>query len=91
MGMSPFEFVMLVCFGASWPFSIAKSLRTHVVAGKSPIFMILVIVGYASGLVHKYLHSWDWVAALYAANLAMVAFDLFLYFRYRVPLDAQDI
>ena len=81
--MSPFEFIMLVCFGASWPFSIAKSLRTRVVDGKSPVFMILVIVGYACGFLHKYFGAWDWVAWLYAANLAMVAFDLALYCRYR--------
>ena len=87
--MSLFEFVMLVCFGASWPFSIARSMRTRSVAGKSPIFMSLVIVGYASGFLHKLIYSWDWVAWLYIANLAMVGFDLCLYFRYRVPERAR--
>jgi hypothetical protein len=77
-----FEALMLICFGVSWPVSIAKSLRTRVVAGKSPAFMAIVCLGYASGTLHKLLYSFDWVMALYVANMLMVAFDLFLYFRY---------
>ncbi len=80
--MSPFEALMLVCFGLSWPISIFKSLRTRKVAGKSPGFMIVVIIGYLSGVVHKVLFSMDWVIYLYALNMIMVATDLFLYFRY---------
>ena len=81
--MSLFEIGMLVCFGVSWPISIAKALRTRMVAGKSPLFMVIVCLGYASGMAHKAFHSRDWVIVLYALNLAMVAFDLFLYMRYR--------
>jgi len=81
--MSIFEVIMLVCFGLGWPISIAKSLRTKTVSGKSPLFMLVVILGYASGLVHKILYSMDWVLYLYALNLALVAADLFLYFRYK--------
>jgi hypothetical protein len=33
--MSVFEIAMLVCFGAAWPVSIYKSLKTRAVAGKS--------------------------------------------------------
>ncbi len=84
--MSVFEVLMLVCFGISWPISIAKSLRTRVVAGKSPLFMSILIVGYACGIAHKALHSCDWVIALYALNLVLVATDLGLYFRFlRAP------
>ena len=80
--MSIFEVFMLVCFGVSWPISIAKALRTGVVAGKSPVFMAIVILGYASGMAHKLLYSRDWVILLYGLNLVMVAFDLALYFRF---------
>jgi len=80
--MSVFEIVMLVCFGMSWPISIAKALRTKVVAGKSPLFMGIICVGYVCGLVHKLVYSMDWVIALYALNLMLVATDLVLYFRY---------
>ena len=80
--MSFFEAAMLVCFGVSWPVSIAKALRTKVVAGKSPLFMAIVCLGYLSGVVHKALHSFDWIIALYALNFVLVAFDLSLYFLY---------
>ena len=85
--MSIFESIMLVCFGASWPISITKALRTKVVSGKSPLFMAVVCLGSASGVVHKALYSYDWVIALYVLNLLLVAFDLFLYYRY---LPAQN-
>jgi hypothetical protein len=81
--MSPFEAGMLVCFGVSWPISIAKALRTKTVAGKSPMFMAIVSAGYVSGIVHKLLYAFDWVIALYAANFVFIVTDLLLYFRYR--------
>ena len=80
--MSFFEATMLICFGISWPVSIAKALRTKVVAGKSPLFMAIVCLGYLSGVIHKALYSLDWIIALYAVNLVLVAFDLSLYFLY---------
>ena len=73
---------MLICFGLSWPISIGKALRTKVVAGKSPLFMAILILGYASGIVHKVRYAFDWITALYALNLMMVVLDLFLYYRY---------
>ena len=73
---------MLICFGISWPISIIKSIRTKIVAGKSPLFMAVLIIGYTSGITHKMLYSRDWITALYAINLVMVAFDLFLYYKY---------
>ena len=80
--MSIFEVVMLVCFGVSWPVSIAKSLRTKTVTGKSPLFMAIVCLGYVSGVLHKALFSFDWVIVLYAVNMVLVAVDLSLYFLY---------
>ncbi len=80
--MSVFEAVMLICFGISWPVSIAKTLRTRVVAGKSPLFMSIVCGGYACGIVHKALYAFDWIIVLYAVNMVMVAVDLSLYFVY---------
>ena len=80
--MHIFEALMLICFGMSWPISIAKSIRTKVVAGKSRLFMVIVIIGYICGIIHKVLYSADWVIWLYAANLLMVLTDLILYFRY---------
>lgn len=73
---------MLICFGVSWPVSIAKSLRTKIVAGKSPAFMSIVCLGYLSGIIHKILFSFDYITILYVLNFIMVAFDLYLYFHY---------
>ncbi len=80
--MSIFEVLMLICFGLSWPISIAKTLRTKMVAGKSPAFLGIVILGYACGIVHKLLYFPDWVIFLYGINMIMVVIDMSLYFRY---------
>ena len=50
---SVFEAVMLLCFAASWPFSILKAIRTKVVAGKSPMFMGIIEAGYVAGILFK--------------------------------------
>jgi len=88
--MSIFEAIMLICFGVSWPVSIAKSLRTKVVVGKSPLFMGIVCFGYLSGVIHKAVYSLDWIIVLYALNMILVATDLILYFRY-LPRAAQAV
>jgi hypothetical protein len=80
--LSIFEVIMLVCFGVSWPISIAKALRTKKVAGKSPLFMSIVIAGYVSGIMHKIFYSYNWVIWLYGLNAVLVAIDMSLYFRY---------
>jgi phage shock protein PspC (stress-responsive transcriptional regulator) len=77
--MSLFETTMLVCFGVSWPVSIAKSWRTKKVSGKSPVFLVIVILGYAAGIAHKLFYSPDLVLALYVVNFCMVTIDLALY------------
>ena len=81
--MSVFEAIMLLCFGAAWPFSIARSLKSRSTGGKSLVFMLIVIVGYASGIVHKALHSRDFVLWMYAFNMLMVSVDAALWIRNR--------
>jgi len=82
MTMSPFEAMMLICFGISWPISIIKQLRVKQVQGKSPIFAAVVGLGYVAGITHKILYSRDIVLALYVLNLVMVSTDLALYIYY---------
>ncbi len=79
--MSIFEVIMLFCFGFSWPFSIYKSWKSKQVGSKSLIFLILVIIGYLAGIIHKLLYSRDYVIILYAVNASMVFIDMLLYFR----------
>ena len=79
---SIWEILFLLCFAVSWPISIAKALRTKVVAGKSPLFMSLIILGYIFGIIHKLTHNADYVIWLYVLNGSMVFTDLMLYFYY---------
>lgn len=79
--MSIFEMLMLLCFGAAWPFSIYKSYKSKSVAGKSPYFLGIIIFGYICGILNKIFYNFDWVIYLYFLNLVMVSGDLILYFR----------
>lgn len=81
--MSVFELVMLICFGISWPFNVAKSYQARTAKGKSLVFLLAIIVGYLCGILHKILYSCDAVLAVYVVNLVMVTADLILYFRNR--------
>jgi len=81
--MSIFEILMLLCFGASWPFSIYKSWTSQKTGGKSVHFLILVVIGYGFGIIHKILYKPDPVVYLYALNALMVCADIVLYYRNR--------
>ena len=37
--MSVLEAGMMICFGASWPFQVAKTYKTKEVKGKSILFI----------------------------------------------------
>jgi hypothetical protein len=89
--MSIFEILMLVCFGAAWPFSIYKSWKSRQVAGKSLLFLIVILVGYASGIVHKFLYRYDAVIFLYILNGIMVSIDIALYARNRLYHSRQSL
>ncbi len=77
--ISILEAIMLICFGISWPVSVSKALKTKIVIGKSPLFMSMVAIGYASGISHKILYSRDYLVVLYIFNLSMILIDLYLY------------
>lgn len=72
-----FETCMLICFGLSWPFNIAKSLRSKTARGKSMGFQVVVIVGYLMGLTGKFISgNVTYVAVVYVLDILMVSFDL---------------
>lgn len=79
--MNIFEAIMLVCFGASWPVSIWKTVKVKNPVGKSIAFLWLVEIGYISGIIYK-LSRPDWVIALYFLNAIMVAIDITLVLKY---------
>ena len=82
--MSIFEIVMLVCFGAAWPVSIYKSAKTRQVAGKSLPFLVIIVIGYVAGILHKLIFHYDLVIFLYILNALMVGADIALYLRNRM-------
>lgn len=86
MNFSIFEVIMLICFGFSWPFAILKTIRVKNPAGKSYLFMSLIIIGYLAGCIHKVLYHWDFVFWLYLLNTLLVATDLVLCLYYRQKL-----
>ncbi len=81
--MSIFEAVMLICFGASWPFAVLKTYKTKSVKGKSRLFLSLIIIGYIFGMINKIINGLDIVFWLYVINLLLVSTDLFFCLRYR--------
>lgn len=79
--MQIFESIMLLCFGMSWPISVYKSIRSRSTKGKSAVFIIVIILGYISGIAGKIVNNQlSYVLVLYCLNLAVVSADLGLYF-----------
>ena len=85
------EIVMILSFGASWPFNVVRSFKARTAKGKSPAFLILILIGYVAGIVAKLINSaymaefstkW-YVLIFYIINFIMVAVDLGLYVRNR--------
>ena len=83
------EIIMILCFGASWPFNVYKSYHARTAKGKSLWFLLLIITGYVAGIASKFMNpsymavfgeKW-YVLFFYCLNLAMVTVDLGLYFR----------
>ncbi len=89
------EIAMLIAFGCSWPFNIAKSWRSRTAKGKSVIFEFIIIGGYLVGLLGKFItfrrtgvlaySSW-----FYIADILMVLVDVVLYFRNTALDRARD-
>lgn len=79
-----FEIFMILCFGFSWPISIIKTLKAKTAAGKSPVFISLIIIGYIFGIVSKIISGNINLAFIfYWINLAMTSLDLVIQLYYR--------
>lgn len=74
---------MLICWGSSWPFQVAKTYKTKNVKGKSIIFLWLINIGYILGITYKAFYRFDFVIWLYILNFIFVGTDLILYYRYK--------
>jgi hypothetical protein len=80
---------MLITFGCSWPFNIAKSLKSKTTLGKSLYFELIIEVGYCFGIAaHLADGELNYVLSFYILDICLVATDMFLYFRNRA-LDRE--
>lgn len=76
------EAAMVICFGASWPLSLYKSLVSRTAKGKSLLFECLIAVGYVFGIGGKLVGgNITYVFIFYVLNLVMVSLDIAVYFR----------
>lgn len=78
------EIIMVVSFGASWPFNVIKSYKARTAKGKSVLFLGLILFGYVAGIGAKLVifnpAKW-YVLFFYVLNFVMVAADFLLYIR----------
>ena len=76
------ECVMLICFGFSWPFNAVKHWRAGTATSMSLPFILLILVGYISGIIAKLLvpPKHFYVLLIYFINLCSVSTDLAIYF-----------
>ena len=76
------ESIMILCFGLSWPMSIARSLKSKSTKGKSLLFMCFIAFGYICGISAKLLErKYNLAFWFYIPNIVMVTMDICLYFR----------
>lgn len=93
-----FEIGMVICFGFSWPFNVLRAYKARTAKGTSLLFTLLIVIGYVSAIVGKFILIAEQGAAywnvtriiafvFYWINLAMVSTGLVIYFRNK-RLDA---
>lgn len=86
-----FEIIMVLGFGASWPFNIVKAYKAKTTKGTSLLFMSLIGFGYVAGILSK---VFKWMAdasaitplsivafVFYFINLGMIVTGVIIYFR----------
>ena len=77
-----FEVLMIICFGVSWPFNIAKSWKAKTARGKSLLFEVCILVGYICGIAGKFITgNVTYVLIAYVINVVMVTIDILLTLR----------
>ena len=89
------EIIMVICFGASWPFNIIKAYKARTTKGTSLLFMSLIGIGYVGGILNKIFTMClniaqgkaplTWLQgiafAFYIINITLVSSGIVIYFR----------
>ena len=75
------ESVMLICFGCSWPMSLAKNIKSGTTKGVSLPFIVLILAGYIAGITAKLISgNCEYILLVYILNLFVVFANLIVYF-----------
>ena len=82
MNPAIFEALMLICFGAAWPFSICRMIKTKKSDGKSLLFLSVILAGYVFGMCFQWFGERSGMIFLYLFNALLVSFDMFLTIKY---------
>ena len=83
------EATMLICFGASWPISVIKNIKSKTAKSMSLQFILLIIGGYIAGITAKLIsHRINYVLVVYLFNLIVVSINVGVYF-YNKKLDRE--
>ena len=76
------ETMMILCFGISWPLSIARMYKSRTTGGKSVLFSCFILIGYLCGIASKMMtHNYNLAFIFYIINTCMVTIDILLWFR----------
>lgn len=75
------EIIMLICFGVSWPLSVAKNIKAKTAKNMSLPFILLILFGYAAGIASKFISgNVGYVLIVYFLNVLSVGLNLVIYF-----------
>ena len=94
------EIIMIVLFGASWPFNLVRAYKAKTAKGTSIMFLFLIEIGYTAGILSKifaaiYEGSEFWTAlriiafCFYIVNFAMLFTAILIFFRNK-KIDASN-
>ena len=72
-----FEIAMILAFGVSWPFNIIRAYKSRTAKGTSLAFLLLILSGYAAGIVSKLL-AFGVEGAAYWTALRVTAFCFYI-------------
>ncbi len=68
-----FEIAMVIMFGLSWPFNIARAYKARTAKGTSLAFTLLILFGYICGIMSK-IFAWINGGSAYWTGLKILAF-----------------
>lgn len=85
------EFLMILCFGISWPLKVYRSYKSRTAKGNSVTFTFFITLGYVCGIISKImLHNFNLAFWMYWPNIIFVSSDIVLYFRNKKLDEAAD-